>query len=1024
MPTFNQQTGLYESDVDLDLELTRSQKLSLSLGEKSAQIKNNLGLTHSQQRTRSVLSQGQQQGNSGGEGYSVFGGRKFQNSNAFWNNDSEEQRQQALSDTADQQLLPDGNGGYYQEINGQKVPFNGKARTLYIGSDKKGRFTKTGVSALSFKERYTPGSGDNGKYGWAPGSAGVDPNDPNVAELVLPADVADGYEQYSHGNIQDTKNRVVGLESNRRLADALGGGSSEYKDASTVGLEDGYKLQEGTPQTSLNQSIESRRALNNDQVKGSFFDTSGDSGFSGENLLRGVGSGAITVGAGIADAVTTLGANIVQKVDDKLDLDFYSKEEEAFAKGFFDTAKETKWADEATGYSREFSDAQLEKSLKHFKNGNVLQGMFEGIKAGPDVTAQSLAYMATLFNLPGMGLVISSEFNDSIDAWKKNNNGEEPTAQRMAVMLLADTVKVAMEKIPFSKAIKGKSSVVDAVKKILDGTPKGMKKQVASSVGKRLAVVSGNIAEETGQEGVQFIIDYLNREYGTKNDKGFNTDEFYKSMIAGGAAGGATGGARQAPGLIVDATKQTFDASTAKTQKRNARASAQNIREEDREFVESLEDANIEKLNSDSKQFIETAAKVDDLTVENIEEAAKEIPEIQQIIDGSKNDNELELLEKEYENKSELASGLDEKLVLFSENVSNEGDFEKSLNALPILKKSGLPKSASREQIETFVSNLSVKDKFNIMKVTGSPIGVESSTEVSQSLVDNVKEIMSQSLTHKSTAVKQLIADKTRDQKEFKKTETKARTNSTVGLKNKIDSSMKASFIASIPWVKNRAKVLDELRGFSTEALNEFKSREGSTAREQRFVDRVLNDRRNADKASNVNQAKASVPILSDEQVMLDPLTAIKSVKSNLSVKEITDKNSADQIEKNIIQLVAQGELNDKQGNILIKRLRKLSKDATVPEDTTTTKDAETQAEPESPTETSEADTQNNGSSQEEGSTAEQQSTNKSKSVNEDTYVEDDKLKGIESSEMTTEDKAFYKDLVHNKLGIKDAKVC
>lgn len=267
------------------------------------------------------------------------------------------------------------------------------------------------------------------------------------------------------------------------------------------------------------------------------------------NTIKGAGAGALTLGAGIADAATTLGANILEigaKVVGNPGL--YTEEDAKLAGDFFNKYDE-QWANKVSGYDPKYKETKLSSALTNFKEGNIFKGVLEAIKAGPDVFIGSLPYMAALSTGTGMVAAIASELDDSIEAYKKNN-GKDPSVGDLTRMAIVDTAKVYLEKLPFDAAMHGSSSLL-GLKNLFSSVPNGEKTKFAKALTEKLGVVGMNMTEEGMQEGTQFVLDYLNREYGTKVDKGLNTDEMWKSIIGGAAAGGFAGSAGAVRSTVV-----------------------------------------------------------------------------------------------------------------------------------------------------------------------------------------------------------------------------------------------------------------------------------------------------------------------------------------------------------------------------------------------------------------------------------------------------------------------------------------
>lgn len=276
------------------------------------------------------------------------------------------------------------------------------------------------------------------------------------------------------------------------------------------------------------------------------------------NTVMGIGAGGIRLGAGIADAAATYAVKGVDALATKMGKpDFISGETVKQASTMFDSYKEH--ANEIVGYNPEYTQYKVDKALEQFEKGEVFKGFVSMMQGGVDVAAESIPYMVALISGWGMAAVIGSEVNDSIEEVTANNNGQAPNAVTTARIIALDTVKVMLERLPWMAAVKGKSASVEGIKKLLDSVPNSQKKAFAKEFSKKVGVVGLNIIEEGAQEASQYVIDYLNREYGTENDKGFNLEEFKKAIIAGGGAGGAMGTLGQV-GRVRDVAKAMGDA--------------------------------------------------------------------------------------------------------------------------------------------------------------------------------------------------------------------------------------------------------------------------------------------------------------------------------------------------------------------------------------------------------------------------------------------------------------------------------
>jgi len=240
--------------------------------------------------------------------------------------------------------------------------------------------------------------------------------------------------------------------------------------------------------------------------------------YSVKNTLRGVGSGAVSLAGQVGDAAATGVSNLARFAVESIDReDLYTEDNDKFVKDFFNEMKTSEYAQELTGYDPSYSEGKIKKSLSDFKKGNYFTGFVNMIQASPDTLGSSAAYMALLSNPLGLGLGIMGEYNDSIESFKENN-GRDPKNAELARMMVADVIKVSLEKLPFEKAIVGKSAMIEGVNKLLQSVPEGMKRNIGKYVAERIGVLAANMAEEGSQEAAQYVIDYFNREYGTAKD--------------------------------------------------------------------------------------------------------------------------------------------------------------------------------------------------------------------------------------------------------------------------------------------------------------------------------------------------------------------------------------------------------------------------------------------------------------------------------------------------------------------------
>lgn len=272
--------------------------------------------------------------------------------------------------------------------------------------------------------------------------------------------------------------------------------------------------------------------------------------FSLKNVAKGAASGAVQVAGGLADTVISGAAYALKEAASIIGHpELYSAEDRDVAVKFLDKYKDSKWANELTGYDPKYNQAQLGKSLEAFKDGDFVGGIVNGAKAAPGVFADSIAYMAAVTTGVGTAGMIMSEINDSLEEFDRNNK-RGITGADVARIAALDSAKVLLERLPFVHAIEGKAATVEAIKSLTKSMPEASRRIVVAEATKRAGLVGLNMAEEGLQEGAQGVIDYYNREYKTDVDNGLNTDEIYKSMIGGAGAGGLTGAIGQAKDVV------------------------------------------------------------------------------------------------------------------------------------------------------------------------------------------------------------------------------------------------------------------------------------------------------------------------------------------------------------------------------------------------------------------------------------------------------------------------------------------
>ena len=168
-------------------------------------------------------------------GYSSRNGQPISNENKIYNTYNTDQLQSVWSQTYDQRIHTDPETGEkYQMLGsyGERTPWEGGETGFIYGGDSKNdkNMDKFGYSELGVKERYTPGSGDNGTYGWESGPDGIDADNAYM-NWELPRGIAKQFEGVIHGNLGNLDARTMfdnRTEESALMRKRLGGGASEY----------------------------------------------------------------------------------------------------------------------------------------------------------------------------------------------------------------------------------------------------------------------------------------------------------------------------------------------------------------------------------------------------------------------------------------------------------------------------------------------------------------------------------------------------------------------------------------------------------------------------------------------------------------------------------------------------------------------------------------------------------------------------------------------------------------------------
>jgi len=874
------------------------------------------------------------------QGTESAGAEKRSNLGVKLNNMPSDDMQQLLSDKIDNQVYDDGDGKLYQmnqyidwagRTQFKKVPYdninkwgNADTRNLYIDNNKNGDL-KLGLARTDqggFDGRYDPAlhpDWQRASNGLLAGPKGVTPNDGALMDIMLPSQEATDFERTVHSNVGQIKNRAAGV-TNSEIAAArpsYGSGVSEYTTQNAPLWNQDYKddgklLPADTYlPSSLDAGVDSS----------SLFDGKNSTSYA-NNLVKALSSGAITTAAGIGDAILTGSANVAYEVAQAVGIgDKFTAEERDFSEKILDRFKSAKYVDsEITGYDRSIQEKQIADSLANFKKGNIAEGVWDGLKAGPEVFIGSLPYMAAAMSGIGMVGLIGSEFNDSIETWETNNPGEELTPQRMAIMGAADTFKVALERIPFAAALKGTTGVSQLKKLVTEmvkDVPKSYKIDFGKEIAKRLTVVAGNIVEESAQEGVQHAIDYYNREYGTKNDKGFNTDELFKSMIAGGAAGGAIGGAKNAPGIVKDAVVGNYH------------------RIENNKVIKSREDMSPSEIEFQDASFETDLAQAKE-NIDMSEAQLSEINSVNSLVDlNDTADRDLkDMASTELSNYLSDAIKKDDKIARLLADNNQNADIRKILDPegkiegdLDIKSARSLINSASPTTLGALAQEL---DGFsNALSDSKSP-------KVQEKLIKSLKKKIES--VQAEAYVSQALSEK--NQKLFNKGKApEARTDETVvdtQTKNlkKVDKRTLANLFGVGKSIKTARK---ELSAYNTTALKDALANPNARDSTKGIIKKILEDRAQSKNILGFKDGslemlktkKSGVKLMAQALNKKAPKLAAAALKEMLKKSSIIDTTEArDDMIEQINALVKDGALTATHGEIMRRRVTRMSKDA------------------------------------------------------------------------------------------------
>ena len=921
---------------------------------------------------KNLYDREQNQYGSLGPGYTMTENGPVDNLHRTFNNYLEQDMNQLTSDAYDRRRLVDENGyTYLLDQNGNKKYLkdqNSDEANYYMGLSKGNpNELKRGVSAYGVRERYEKGLAAkegltrNKDYGYPSGPAGIDAqNAPvdwrmgrdtvNALESVVlgnrgnierkpfyddgsPEAIqerlkrgsgASEYMQYNEGTpmlggVKDTRTGDERFRGPRHILDEIG-----YAMPETV---DDIKNVNSKPISQMNEYEYSDYKVNNQMNDLNDYNNIDSESVAG--IKNGIVGFAKLIGEGgdfalenVADAM-----EYFQSGNEKTEAQKKSGAESRNAIRDAMNTTDKEWKEAFGGilnttdiYQKEASH-ELNVVKQRMDNKSFVDALVDGdyLKVAgsfaknwrthlSNSAPEMLAIMGGGYVKAGIGLLLAvgARTKKQSAEYKRRHGVDMPKGRELGVFM-ANALSLGLERIMFLNPMKQAYTQVIA-KPLLKLVGKKVGTDIATGTFKKLIKEQvGSAAFEAGQETFDQAV-----EKWAEQNKGLTLNEGMIAAIGGAVLSVQLGMAPSAiatPGAIknsIGVAQAKSDVNTVKT----------GLNKDDLEFRDTKNDTYREGLDNtinDSKSRIEAVNNIKEtIDFESLDDNHQKIAsdiftkEAANISDKEKsnfirnNVDDIEMILDELTNEEISKMSSKDGIDLISDNISNNLSNDKKLNIFydNVINKDNMLKTYISE---TIISN-SKNSKETISKAKEAiinQINIETSAaKVKKNMSENAKALNDQS------TVKPI------DRKN-EKVDVKRPEHGIVGTLVDIAKTV-------LPLKTDTQKMKDKLNEYSSTSLESALSTSDKDLSTQ--IKAVLKNRSEAKKMAGIDTSDRTTGFTSVEPTM-GKIKNLNHIQNILSRKQLNDKGDAQYVENFITTMKENGEINDKQESILLKRL-------------------------------------------------------------------------------------------------------
>jgi len=844
---------------------------------------------------------------------------------------------------------------------------------------------KFGYSAFGVKERYSPGLAKNEDgtpvtmpngelYGWESGKEGIDQNNAYM-NWELPDELARQFEGVIHGNTGSLDARDMFDDGSKESAlrrQQLGSGASEYYDDKKMALF-GRKDKDGNFVDTPAGGVWNAASNKDDGWLGENIDVmqAAATGLAAETVQM-VDEVGNALSPDVADQTP-----LTRKINEL----FGISDPEGFMKNF-DAASES--INEAIGFgegnflgsgrnvrdfleydekgnknkghmnakdlfagvSPEFRNSfatDMKKANKALDDGNYVEWAKNAVPNIGSLLAESIPEMAAIM-APGMIFaVIAKRVNSYSNEYKHNNNGEDPSAKQMAGMAVWETVNLFAEKIGMKL---GGKYLKDAIMK-----------KTRDKLWKRVGQTIGAIAVGTGFEGVQEGSEFTSEKYMSQDQ----SPDKKKSVLEIATS-------NEADQAVATGSLLGFSMSTGGTAAAGLAAVPGRIKSnlDDAQVRNDIANMSEPEFEMQIEDIDDTISATNDVIV-NLDASTAELETIETAEDLANTEDDNVIAIREHETRTILNSDeslereeVKENALAIIENVI----MDPTSKAEVIVRLELDEEATDKEIIESFEENY-LDNVRNILM--DSETGVTSAVAVSEDVIleenkdkivestkERTKKMIEFAKKRKQDEIKVMTDNKTRAQeirnenkpgKSFERSDKEIKRedvgSSEIEAKTGIGTALKALY-SVIPGSPSKRKALkrevqNKLTGYSDAALKSFieeeTSKEDGDTVYSDMANEVLDSRVDTRNRDNTGRGKTSTVDYDvnneydkeeDSKFSLDPSKKQENrqkIRRLVTQENIDSQEEFDKIHRYINELENHGTLNQKQADLLRRRL-------------------------------------------------------------------------------------------------------